>query len=72
MTHEAELVPLPPIIKQCTCGGEAPFDRGCAAYVCLECGHHDGMCRCWCGWSTSGADGYRELIECGETIEEET
>jgi hypothetical protein len=45
------------------------FSRGCGATVCLECQDHQGLARCFCGWSQSGADGYRELIEMGEQIE---
>lgn len=44
------------------------FNRSCGANVC-ECGDHKGLARCFCGWSRSGGDGYRELIEMGETID---
>jgi hypothetical protein len=46
------------------------FEPYCGARVC-ECGDHRGLARCYCGWARSGDDGYRELIEAGETIEEE-
>ena len=55
------------------CGGTHvyDFDRACGAHVCRQCDDHKGLARCFCGWSASGRDGYRELIEMGETIEEE-
>ena len=43
----------------------------CGAIVCGDCGDHDGLTRCYCGWSESGRDGRAELIEMGETIDEE-
>jgi hypothetical protein len=43
--------------------------RYCGAWVCNACGNHQGLYRCYCGWSASGGDGYRELIDEGETIE---
>lgn len=57
--------------KVCKCGGEYAFDRYCGAYVCGSCGKHKGLCRCYCGWSESGGDGYRELLDAGEVIEPE-
>lgn len=51
------------------CDGLAEFKNGCGAYVCGKCGHHTGLCRCFCGWAASGGDGHRELIEAGETID---
>lgn len=50
---------------------EWQFSRYCGANVC-ECGEHKGLERCYCGWSrTSPGHGYAELVEMGETIEEE-
>lgn len=49
---------------------EYAFSRDCGAEVCVLCGHHRGLARCWCGWSESGNDGRRELIEMGEVIED--
>jgi hypothetical protein len=44
----------------------------CGVEVCFACGDHKGLERCYCGWSkTSPGRGYEELIEMGETIEEE-
>jgi hypothetical protein len=57
--------------KKCRCGGMMRWDRGCGALVCERCDDHDGLARCFCGWSASGGDGRQELIEMGETIEEE-
>lgn len=47
------------------------FDRYCGAKVCADCGEHKGLDRCYCGWSRYGGNGRQELIEMGETIEEE-
>ena len=35
---------------------EGPMDPSpyCGVLVCCECGHHDGLARCYCGWSESG------------------
>lgn len=51
--------------------GRAWFSRYCGADVCDECGGHVGMARCYCGWSASGRDGRRELIEYGEQIDDD-
>lgn len=56
---------------KCRCGGEFSFSRFCAANICDNCGNHEKLARCYCGWSQSGGDGYQELIELGETIEPE-
>lgn len=52
-----------------TCTHRYVFNRACGATVCQDCDEHKGFARCFCGWSRSGGDGYRELIEAGETIE---
>lgn len=57
--------------NKCECGGEWAFNRSCGVNVCQECGNHLGFARCYCGWSQSGGDGYSELLEMGETIEED-
>jgi hypothetical protein len=54
---------------RCNCGGIYEFNDNCGAKVCGSCGNHKGLCRCYCGWSASGMDGYAELVEMGETIE---
>ena len=41
----------------------------CGARVCILCDHHNGLTRCYCGWSESGGDGRAELEELGEVIE---
>jgi hypothetical protein len=46
-------------------------DRSCGVDVCDECREHKGLARCFCGWSRGGGDGYAELVELGERIEEE-
>jgi hypothetical protein len=44
----------------------------CACYVCPDCNFHQGIVRCYCGWTASGqGDGRKELIELGETIDPE-
>jgi hypothetical protein len=50
---------------------EHRFNRYCGAQVCEDCDDHKGLARCFCGWARSGGDGYRELVELGETIEPE-
>jgi hypothetical protein len=51
--------------------GTMGWVRSCGALVCFKCDHHDGLCRCYCGWSASGWDGARELVEMGENLDEE-
>lgn len=46
------------------------FSAHCGAWVC-ECGHHNGLARCYCGWSKSGGNGRRELADMGEKIDPE-
>lgn len=46
-------------------------DRNCGVQICYECGEHKGLVRCFCGWSKSGRDGYAELREWGENIEDD-
>ena len=54
------------------CKHDYRFHRYCAAKVCTKCGDHEGLARCYCGWSeTSPSQGYQELIDMGETIEPE-
>lgn len=53
------------------CDGVMSWSRGCGAFVCDVCDTHKGLCRCYCGWSASGGDGYRELEEMGEQIEDD-
>jgi len=53
------------------CTGTFEFSRHCGAYVCYECDEHKGLARCYCGWSADGGDGYRELEEMGEQIEDD-
>lgn len=58
------------------CTGSVWFDRACAAHVCDKCGaHHINYpsvgARCWCGWSASGGNGYRELIDMGECLDDD-
>lgn len=57
--------------KEQDCGGKVELHRYCGARVCDRCGVHEGLARCFCGWSLSGRDGRTELEEFGETIEPE-
>lgn len=47
------------------------LDNSCGAKVCVVCSDHEGLDRCFCGWARDGGDGKQQLIELGETIEEE-
>jgi len=47
------------------------MNRYCGAYICTKCDHHKGLARCYCGWSISGNDGRRELIDMGERIDDD-
>ena len=44
--------------------------RSCGAFICLNCGHHDKLARCFCGWALDGGNGRRQLEDMGETIDE--
>lgn len=57
--------------ERCKAKDSCDLDPACGAWVCSECDHHNGLARCFCGWSLSGADGRAELVEMGETIEPE-
>lgn len=53
------------------CNGTAKLNRICGVYVCGTCGTHQGLARCFCGWSRSGGNGRQELEEMGEVIDED-
>jgi hypothetical protein len=53
------------------CGGSVSLSKYCGANVCDACGQHQGMARCYCGWSLSGVNGREELEEMGEVIDPE-
>lgn len=72
MANDSPELPLDQRTKDCpTCGPDTvAFDRYCGAWVCGTCGQHDGLARCYCGWSaTDPGHGRQELAELGETIE---
>ena len=46
------------------------FSKSCGAYICQDCNNHEGLTRCYCGWSEFGENGEDELWEMGENIEE--
>lgn len=47
------------------------FNNHCGARVCDHCRNHKHLARCFCGWSESGGDGRRELVEMGEQIDDD-
>ena len=49
---------------------EKVMDKYCAAYLCIHCGYHKDLARCYCGWSLTGLDGREELEQSGENIED--
>jgi hypothetical protein len=51
------------------CKHHYSLNRYCGASVCNDCDDHKGLTRCYCGWSRSGRDGRRELIEMGENLD---
>lgn len=53
------------------CPGEMAPSRSCGVKVCDTCDYHQGLVRCYCGWAASGGDGRAELVDMGETIEED-
>lgn len=53
------------------CNHMYSFSRYCGVNVCVLCNDHKDLARCYCGWSASGGDGRRELIEMGENIDED-
>lgn len=58
--------------KKCPCGGEYSFSASCGADICVTCGQHKGLARCFCGWAVSGqGNGRRELEEMGEQIDDD-
>lgn len=47
------------------------MDRSCGAYVCLDCGDHENLARCYCGWAKDGGDGVAQLRAMGENVEDD-
>jgi hypothetical protein len=43
--------------------------KECGVNVCMDCNDHEGLVRCYCGWASSGGNGYNELLGMGEQIE---
>jgi len=55
-----------------TCGNDVYYHSSyCGVKVCDDCGYHEGLARCYCGWSISGEDGREELMEMGECLDPE-
>ena len=51
--------------------GSRRLDANCGAYVCLGCGDHEGLARCYCGWATDGGNGVAQLQAMGENVEDD-
>ena len=47
--------------------GDAYFRAYCGAWVCDDCGHHQGLEKCYCGWGFTG----NVQAEFDEPIDEE-
>lgn len=57
-------------IPGCPCGGTFRMVPACGAKVCDKCRKHQGLERCYCGWSEiRPGQGRQELVEMGETID---
>jgi hypothetical protein len=52
------------------CNHQYEVSTYCGVKVCNLCDDHVGLVRCYCGWSLSGGDGLRELIDMGEVIDD--
>lgn len=50
---------------------QGDLSRSCGVNVCWQCGEHQRLVRCFCGWAAGGGNGYTQLIEWGEQIEED-
>jgi hypothetical protein len=50
---------------------EYQFSSSCGAYICDTCGYHKGLARCYCGWAASGGNGWQELEELGENVDDD-
>lgn len=58
------------LCERCGCGGEYIFSRHCGVGVCSGCDAHQGLERCYCGWSKAfPGRGRAELEEAGEQID---
>ena len=49
-------------------GHQYYMSRYCGVNVCMDCEYHQGLERCYCGWSAGGGNGRAELIEMGEVL----
>lgn len=59
-------------IRECDrCRQLAYFRSYCGVFVCNGCEEHEGLARCYCGWSAGGGNGRHELLEMGEVIDPE-
>ncbi len=46
------------------------FQPYCGVDICWDCDDHKGLDRCFCGWSRFNHNGYQELIEMGEVVDD--
>ena len=53
------------------CDDSYEWQEECGVDVCSYCGHHKDLARCYCGWGQTGGDGRQELIDMGETIDDD-
>ena len=58
-------------VHKMPCQHQYKFRDYCGAKVCDGCSDHEGLARCYCGWAASGGDGWRELFEMGEQIDDD-
>lgn len=38
------------------CRGEMEMSPSCGVFVCVDCDRHEGLARCFCGWSGGTLD----------------
>lgn len=53
------------------CAHHYTYRRECVAYVCIDCGYHDQLIRCQCGWVLSDEDSRVALEEYDDILNEE-
>jgi len=55
------------------CGSSTTLSRSCGVRICDDddCNGHNGLVRCYCGWAADGGNGYTQLREMGEQIEDD-
>ena len=66
----------PDYVENCECPEcckheDTVLSRRCGVDVCYNCGDHKGRARCYCGWAASGGNGWQELAELGENVDDD-